>query len=171
MEKVISFEERKEEEKHDCRDLNPAFVQITKYNSAGEVLSEVTTAAKRQNGSGFVLSYTEEMCDFLVKYSSGSVVRVFLYIAHHQQYGTNSVYGFRCSHKYLRQILNLDKKTIYNAMSVLKENFLIHELRVDGVSEFMVNPNYITMGREKKDRMREWNQRWANTFRAQSAKV
>lgn len=162
MRKVVEFEKENGEEK---KDLNPAFVQITRYNSAGEVLSELTLADKKQNGSGFVISYTEEMSKFIETHSAGSVVRLFLYIAHHQQYGTNGVYGFRCSHKFLRQVLNLDKKSVYNAMHELKENFLVHELRIEGVSEFMVNPNYITMGREKKDRMREWNRRWADTFK------
>lgn len=165
MQKVISF---KSESSNSKPDLHPAWVQVTRYNSAGEVLSEVTLADKKQNGSGFVISYTEEMSSFIETHSAGSVVRIFLYIAHHQQYGTNGVYGFRCSHKFLRQVLNLDKKTVYNAMQELKDNFLVHELRVDGVSEFMVNPNYITMGREKKDRMREWNARWAATFRAKA---
>lgn len=159
MEKVLPFKEDRK------KDLKPAFVQVTRYNSAGEVLSEVTVADKKQNGSGFVISYTEEVSKFIEKYSAGSIVRLFLYLAHHQQYGVNGVYGYRCSHKYLRQVLNLDKKTIYNAMTELKNEFLVHELRVDGVSEFMVNPNYITMGREKKDRLRVWNERWAQTFR------
>lgn len=161
MSKVVSFDEVQT----GCK--NSSWVQITRFTSEGEVLSEITVSDKKQNGSGFVLSYTEQMSDFLVKCSTGSVVRVFLYLAHHQQYGVDNVYGFRCSHKGLQQILNLDKKSVYNALTKLKEDFLVHELRVAGVSEFMVNPNYVTIGKDKKARLREWNLRWANTFKSQ----
>lgn len=112
-----------------------------------------------------MLSYTEKMCEFLEKTNQGSVVRVFLYIAHHQNYGADGVFGYRCSHKFLQQALRLDRKTVYRALDQLKEDFLVNEIRVGGVSEFMVNPNYVTMGADKKMRMNEWNKRWAEHWK------
>lgn len=167
MEKVVSIETKNSVE---SVDRNPRWVQITKYNSAGEILSEVTIEERKQNGSGFVLSYTDKMIEFIGKYSTGATVRLFLYLAHNQQYGANGVFGFRCSRASLENALGLTRKTVYSALMELKNDFLVHELKVDGVSEFMVNPNYITIGKEKKTRLAEWNRRWANTFKQSQGK-
>lgn len=136
------------------------YKEVITYDSNGEMLSDVIRQPYKPNGSGFVLSYTEKMCEFLEKTKQGATVRIFLYIAHHQGYGNDGVYGFRCSHKYLHQVLNLDPKTVYTSLSALKKDFLVNETIVNGVSEFMVNPNYITIGTDKKARVREWSRRW-----------
>lgn len=107
------------------------------------------------------------MLDFIESTRQGSVVRLFLYLAHNQNYGTEGkTFGYRCSHKYLQQVLGLDRKSVYNAVAYLKEKFLLIETREDGTSEFMVNPNYITIGSDKKTRMRVWNERWEKFFRS-----
>ena len=135
------------------------------YDENGEVIYDVTKKPAWQNGGGFVISYTEKMCDFIASTGVGSTVRVFLYIAHHQNYGNDGIFGYRCSHKYLQQVLKLDRKSVYNALRYLKDKFLIHEGKFDGVTEFMVNPAYITIGTEKKKRVAEWNKRWADFWK------
>ena len=136
------------------------YKEVITYDSNGEILSDVVRQPYKPNGSGFVLSYTEKMCEFLEKTKQGATVRLFLYIAHHQGYGNDGVFGYRCSHKFLHQVLNLDRKSVYNALAELKKDFLVNEIVVDGVSEFMVNPNYVTIGTDKKSRVREWSRRW-----------
>ena len=143
------------------------YKQMIAYDENGEIVYDVTkSAAKCQNGGGFVLSYTEKMCEFLEKCSTGATVRVFLYIAHHQAFGSDGEqYGYRCTHKFLQQVLRLDRKSVYNALKSLKEEFLINETKVNGVPEFMVNPNYVTIGTDKKTRMAVWNKRWADHWK------
>ena len=138
-----------------------AYTETRAYDTNGELIFDTTRkAAPSKNGGGFVLSYTEKMCEFLEKTKRGATVRVFLYIAHHQNYGQDGIYGYRCSHKYLRQVLSLDRKSIYNALDELKDAYLVVETKEDGTTEFMVNPNYVTIGQDKKARVREWNARW-----------
>lgn len=137
-----------------------AYKEVISYNEDGEVVSDVMTRKKSPNGGGFVISYTESMSEFLEKTKQGATVRIFLYLAHHQQYGHNGVFGYRCSHKFLQQVLNLDRKTVYSALTALKEQFLVNESKIDGYTEFMVNPRYVTIGSERKSRDREWNRRW-----------
>lgn len=148
-----------------------AYKEVITYDSNGEMLSDVVRKPYKPNGGGFVLSYTEKMCEFLERTKQGATVRVFVYIAHHQQYGNDGVWGYRCSHKYLKQVLSLDRKSIYNALSALKEQYLIHELIADGVSEFMVNPQYVTVGTDKKARIREWNLRWEEENKRRNASL
>lgn len=145
------------------------FVTTTLTNREGEIITQVTKTHKYANGSGFVISYTEKMCDFLIKVSTGSVVRVFLYIAHHQNYGTDGkTFGYRCSHKYLQQVLRMDKSTLWDALKYLKDNYLVHVGKVEGYNEFMVNPDYVTIGQDKKGRRAEWNRRWQQTLKEQA---
>lgn len=145
-----------------------AFQQI---DSNGEVVNEVTRRVAPKNGSGFVLSYTAKMCEFLEKVSTSSIVRVFLYIAHHQDYGNNGHrFGYCCTRKHLYAVLGIDRKSLYSALSYLEKNFLVHVGVVAGLTEFMVNPTYITIGTDRKARMAEWNRRWAETFAKKNVK-
>ena len=141
--------------------------QTIKYDENGNVLVDTVRKNRSMNGSGFVISYTAKMLEFIESTRQGSVVRLFLYLAHNQNYGTEGkTFGYRCSHKFLQQVLGLDRKSVYNAIAFLKENFLLIETREDGSSEFMVNPNYVTIGTDKKTRLRVWNERWEKFFRA-----
>ena len=137
-----------------------AYKETIGYDVNGEVVYDNVKRSVRQNGGGFVISYTEKMCDFLARVSTGSVVRVFLYIAHHQNYGNDGIFGFRCTHKFLEQALRLDRKSVYSALATLKDKYLLVETREGGCTEFMVNPQYVTIGQDKKARVREWNLRW-----------
>lgn len=147
-----------------------AYVEVARYDSNGELISSNTFTAKHQNGSGFVISYTEKMSEFIEKNDVPSVVRIFLYLAHNQQYGVNGVYGYRCTRKHLEQALNITRKSVYSALQKLKNDFLVQETKIDGLSEFMVNPNYVTMGRDKQARVREWNLRWERELKQQAAR-
>lgn len=118
-----------------------------------------------------MISYTEKMSEFIEKTSVPSVVRIFLYLSHKQQYGANGVYGYRCTRKHLEQALNIDRKSVYSALMTLKNDFLVQETKVDGLSEFMVNPNYVTMGRDKQARIREWNLRWERELKAKALRL
>lgn len=154
------------------KDERIAYKEIIATNADGEIVSDVFVKPKvSQNGSGFVISYTEKMSDFIAKCNVGATVRVFLYIAHHQSYGVDGMFGYRCSHKFLQQVLNLDRKSIYNALRYLKDNFLVHEDKIDGCTEFMVNPQYVTVGGDKKARIVEWNLRWERYWKKVNSKV
>lgn len=130
----------------------------------GEIISQSESVVQMKNGSGFVISYTEKVSEFLRKCSTGSIVRTFLYVAHHQAYGNDGEqFGFRATHKQIQTFLNLDRSTLWDALKYLKENYLVHVGKVNGYTEFMVNPQYVTIGRDKQARVREWNRRWAET--------
>lgn len=157
-----SVTEGKDAPKVDC-------IETVKYDENGEVIVDTVRKIKSMNGSGFVISYTAKMTDFIASTKQGSVVRLFLYLAHNQQYGSDGkTFGYRCSHKFLEQVLSLDRKSVYNALAYLKDKFLVLESRIDGSPEFMVNPNYVTIGSDKKARMRVWNDRWAEFWKSQS---
>lgn len=144
----------------------PRTIVTQTIDTNGEVIAEHSRNYRYQNGSGFVISYTEKMCEFLEKVTTGSVVRLFVYLAHRQNYGNDGrTFGYRCSHKFLSKVLQLERTTLWDALKFLKDNYLVHVGRFDGQYEFMVNPLYVTIGSDRKTRMTEWNRRWAETFK------
>lgn len=149
-----------------------AYKQVIAYNDAGEVVYDNKKRQIHQNGSGFVVSYTEKICELLKEVSTSSVLRIFFYLAHNQQFANDGKqYGYRCSKKYLEDVLGLDRKSVYNSLKVLREKFLVLETKIDGQSEFMVNPSYVTIGSDKKSRMREWSRRWEEHFKTTGGKI
>lgn len=136
------------------------YKDVTLYDQQGEVISHSTVKNVGKNGGGFVLSYTAKMDEFIKKTSTGAVVRVFLYLAHHQNYGVDGIFGYRCSRQHICDALGLTRRSVYGALEYLIKEFLVNEIRIAGVNEYMVNPAYITVGSNRKARDKEWSQRW-----------
>lgn len=162
--KVLEFPEK------DSRTV--AYKQVIAYNDAGEVVYDNKKRQVHQNGGGWVVSYTEKVCELLKDVSTGSVLRIFFYLAHNQQFANDGKqFGYRCSKKYLQDVLGLDRSVVWEALKTLREKYLVLETKIDGQSEFMVNPNYITIGSDKKSRLREWSRRWEEHFKTTGGKI
>lgn len=124
--------------------------------STGELIREVLTRGS-PNGKGWVIVYTENTQELLLKCNSAATLKVFMFLAMNQQFEER---GFVTTKKYVQEKLGIDKKTCICAFNWLKENMVINESRINGVTEFMVNPRYVTVGRDKKAREKEWVKRW-----------
>jgi len=124
--------------------------------STGELIREVLTRGS-PNGKGWVIVYTENTQELLLKCNSAATLKVFMFLAMNQQFEER---GFVTTKKYVQEKLGIDKKTCICAFNWLKENMVINEYRNNGVTEFMVNPRYVTVGRDKKAREKEWVKRW-----------
>lgn len=146
------------------------YKQTITYDESGNILRKSAPHRVSQNGSGFVISYTDKMLELLTTVSMPSALKLFLYIAHKQGYG-NPIYGFRCTKQHLQETLSLSRTQVWESLKYLREKFLVLETLVDGQSEFMVNPSYITIGSDKKSRLREWSRRWEVYFKSTNGKV
>ncbi len=153
----------------DVPDNQNNYKQTITYDESGNILRRSAPHKVSQNGSGFVISYTDKMLDLLRDIKSPSALKIFLYIAHNQGYG-NPIYGYRCTKKHLSDTLNIERTTVWDALNYLRDKFLVLETRIDGQSEFMVNPSYITIGANKQDRLREWSRRWEQHFKSTGGK-
>ena len=123
----------------------------------GELVREVVTRGS-PNGRGWVIVYTENVQELLLKCNSAATLKVFMFLSVNQQFEER---GFVTTKKAVQDKLGIDKKTCITAFNWLKENMVINEYRVNGCTEFMVNPRYVTVGRDKKAREKEWVRRWA----------
>lgn len=123
----------------------------------GELIREVVTRGS-PNGRGWVIVYTEKVQELLFKCNSAATLKIFMYLAVNQQFEER---GFITTKAAVQEKLGITKKTCIEAFNWLKENMIINETRVNGCSEFMVNPRYVTVGRDKKAREKEWVKRWS----------
>ena len=151
-------------------DNQQPYKQTITYDSDGNILKRSAPHKISQNGSGFVISYTDKMLELLTDLKMPSALNIFLYIAHKQGYG-NPIFGYRCTKKHLQETLSLSRTQVWESLKLLREKFLVLETVIDGQSEFMVNPSYITIGSDKKSRLREWSRRWEEHFKTTGGKV
>lgn len=138
--------------------MGKLFKQSTIFDSeSGEVVSERISQGS-SNGSGWVIMYTDKINDLVTKCTSAATLRVFMLLAAGQQFEER---GMITTKKAVQEHLKIDKSTCLEAFKWLKENMIINECKINGCTEFMVNPMYVTVGRDKKKRQKEWIRRWA----------
>ena len=130
--------------------------QIIVYDDKGKILSDTRTKGS-VNGKGWVIMYSEKVTELVCKCPSASTIKVFMILAAGQQFEER---GYVTTKKAVEEKLGITKKTCLEAFKWLKQNFIINEYVVNGATEYMVNPEYVTVGRDKKKRMREWLRRW-----------
>lgn len=132
--------------------------QVTVFDEdTGEVRAELVTRGS-PNGKGWCIMYTDKINDLVLKCKSAATLRVFMLLAANQQFEER---GYISTKKAIQEKLGIDKSTCLEAFKWLKENFVVNECKVNGYTEFMVNPAYVTIGRDKKKREKEWLRRWA----------
>lgn len=104
------------------------------------------------------MTFNLEKCNNLLKNTQqASTLRVFFWLALNQHEQTGFV---RTTRKYLAEILNMDVKTLYDALKWLQDNYIVHRKRCKGYFEFMLSPYFVEWGENKKSRLEEWNNRW-----------
>lgn len=126
--------------------------QVTVYDEeTGEVVNDLVTRGS-PNGRGWVIMYTARTLE-LMQQCTGSTFKVFGYLACGQQFEERGVITTK---KAVQDYLGMTKKTVLDAFKWLKEHHVISEVSHNGVSEFIVNPDYITIGRDKRKRQKAW---------------
>lgn len=118
----------------------------------GEMVNEVTTRGS-PNGKGWVIMYTAKTLN-LMQQCTGSTFKVFAYLACGQQFEERGVITTK---KAVQDYLGMTKSTVLEAFKWLKEHNVISEVNHSGCSEFLVNPDYVTIGRDKNKRQKAWS--------------
>lgn len=129
--------------------------QVTVFDEdTGEVLTDKMIYGQRVKG-GWVMLYQQKGLDLIAKAPNATVLKVFMYLACGQTYDG----GMKTTKRAVEQALGLGHKSVALAFKWLKDNYVIHEWRRDGVADFMVNPLYVSLGKFD-ERMKLWNDRW-----------
>lgn len=130
--------------------------QTIVYDDEGKIISDTLTKGS-SNGKGWCIMYNDKVTELVCKCPSASTIKVFMILAAGQQFEER---GMVTTKKAVQDKLGITKKTCLEAFKWLKQNFIINEYTINGVTEYMVNPEYVTVGRDKKRRIREWIRRW-----------
>lgn len=123
---------------------------------SGEVYSDKTTSGSA-NGKGFILMYTERVQKLILECPSATTLKVFMLLSMGQQFEER---GMITTKKAVQEKLGITKPTCLAAFDWLKDRMIINESKINGCTEFMVNPAYVTVGRDRKKRQAEWIRRW-----------
>ena len=85
------------------------------------------------------------------------IIKIFFYLAFHQP--QDGICGYVIDKNQLQYNLKLGRTNFFAALHWLKDNVVIHEIKLIGASDFMVNP-YIVMNNGDRDaRIAEWSRR------------
>lgn len=120
----------------------------------GEVIYEQTFRGSR-SGGGWVMMFTDMGMEIVAKCPSATTLRVFLYLSMGQSY----IGGMVTTKLDVERHLGISHKACADAFKWLKSNFIIHEWRNRGCTDFMVNPRYVSVGKFD-ERIKLWNARW-----------
>lgn len=86
-----------------------------------------------------------------------SIFKTFLYIALNQP--DDGSRGFQIEKPTLAFNLGMSQPTIFRDLKWLKDNLLIHELKLLEVFDFMANPYHVMNNSDRDARIAEWNRR------------
>jgi len=86
-----------------------------------------------------------------------SIFKTFLYIALNQP--DEGIRGFIIDKIQLAGVLNLSQPTLFRDLKFLRDNLLIHELKLLESVDFMVNPYLVMNNGDRDARIAEWARR------------
>lgn len=86
-----------------------------------------------------------------------SIFKTFLYLALNQP--DEGIRGFVIDKIQLAGVLNLSQPTLFRDLKFLRDNLLIHELKVLESVDFMVNPYLVMNNGDRNARIAEWSRR------------
>ena len=99
-----------------------------------------------QNGDGFMLMYRDAI-GLLAKTAPPLALRVFLTLSAKQEFEG----GLKSTKKAVADELEITYENIMKAFKWLKEHAYVKERKVNGQTEFLLNPNVTTCGKNRKD--------------------
>ena len=88
---------------------------------------------------------------------NGYTLKIFFYIALNQP--NDGITGFQTTKEQLQADLNIKIRSIFSSLHWLKDNLLIHELKLADSVDFMVNPYIIMNNGDRDARIAEWARR------------
>ena len=105
-----------------------------------------------QNGDGWMIVYRDTYETLLLETTNATVLRVFGLLMTKQSFES----GVSATKKAISDKLSLSYTEVWKAFRWLKEHDYVKERKVDGQTEFLLNPHVTTCGKNKKDKIRLW---------------
>ena len=104
-----------------------------------------------QNGDGWVIVYRDTYA-LLNKIAPPSALRIFNELMTKQQFEG----GIRTTKKAIANALDISEPQSWRAFKWLKERGYLKERKINGQTEFLLNPNVTTCGKNRDDKIALW---------------
>ena len=104
-----------------------------------------------------MLHIENRLWNILIDAPRPSIFKTFLYIALNQP--DDGIHGFVIDKIQLAGVLNLSQPTLFRDLKFLRDNLLIHELKLIENADFMVNPYLVMNNGDRDARIAEWSRR------------
>lgn len=126
--------------------------QVTVFDSeTGEIFSDSTNYGS-QNGENWVIWYRSALSTLAEIAPDFSTLKVFLKLASKQEFET----GINTTKQALADELKISYVSVMKAFKWLKENDYVKERKVNGQTQFLLNPKVTTCGRNRKAKIELW---------------
>lgn len=124
-------------------------VTITDVDT-GEIIRDSVNYGT-QNGDDWVIWYREALAN-LATDAPLVALKVFLFLASKQEFEN----GIKITKKFISEKLDISAAQIWRSFKWLKENGYVKEHKVNGITEFLLNPNVTTCGKNRKAKLALW---------------
>ena len=118
----------------------------------GEIIRDSVSYGS-QNGVDWMIVYKEAYRYLLIENTNPSVLRVFGLLMTKQEFEK----GIKATKKSIADELKISYDSVMIAFKWLKENGYVKEHKVDGITEFVLNPDVTTCGKNRKAKIDLWN--------------
>ena len=127
--------------------------QVTIFDAeTGEIIRDAVSFGS-QNGEGWTIMFRETL-DSLINFAPDfSTLKVFLKLSTKQEYEG----GIKITKQAIADELKISYVSTIKAFKWLKENGYVKERKINGVPEFLLNPNVTTCGKNRKAKIALWN--------------
>jgi len=117
--------------------------QLSLFDSeTGELQKSITFKSLSKLKEGWYVMYKDAMDLLLHSEAPPSTLKVFVKLCNMQSYDSHIF----VSRKYLEEDLRLSRKTVWSAITWLKDNNFIIEEKKNGQSTFVINPSVSNCG-------------------------
>ncbi len=106
-----------------------------------------------QNGDGWMIVYREPFMELARETTNPSILRIFMSLMTKQEFDR----GIKTTKKAVADELGIERTSTWNAFKWLKEHGYIKERKVNGQTEFLLNPTVTTCGKNRKEKIKLWN--------------
>lgn len=117
----------------------------------GEIIRDSVTYGS-QNGVGWMIMYRESILDLSEK-APATALKIFLNLSARQEFES----GIKVTKKFIAESLQISSAQVWRGFKWLKENGYVKEHKVDGITEFVLNPDVTTCGKNRKAKIDLWN--------------
>ena len=126
--------------------------ELTVMDDDGNVQAKHRWKSK-PNPEGFVLMYRKPFEELAVEAPTLSVMKVFSLLSSMQPYEG----GINITRQAIADKLNTTYASVWSACKWLVESGYIGEQKVNGIKQFLLNPNVTTCGKKRQAKEIQWS--------------